>query len=1153
MHSLQKTVIIFANHARRQFICALVMALSIGLFTPAQAQIRKIFVSDAGAPKAVYGYNESVAAASNWATAAANADPTDLALIGASAYVLNNATKQLFRYSAAGVQPTASATLYNNSGGALGSLQGMAIDGDELWIGDLTNKRLLVYSLAAAFSGATLNAARQFTLASGNTDCQGLALDATYVYALDKTGRIFYRYLRSTANNATGAATTSRAMRNSSGNLASLMGAALEGDSIWTVNSPSGNDTINRFLISDLYPASGMGSASAVNTYTLPVANTASTGLALNRAPSVTSITRAMANDPKLTTVTFNVVFSEPVSGVDDADFSLTATGLSGCGIKSVSNDAGSTRTVTVVTGNGTGTLRLDFVDNDTVVDSFGLPIGGTGANGNYAAGEAYTIDHPGITCAVTAPAATRIAPVIFTIAFNANVSTLTPAGVAITGGSIAQLNGSGAGPYSLSVTPASQGLVSCQVLAGAVHDAFGSVNSASNLASTTYDSLAPTCTLATPTSPTKTNPISFSVTFSEPVTGLDAAGFVVSGGTKGTLSGGGAGPYTLPVTPLGQGLVTCQLGAGVACDTAGNPCVASNTVRTLFDSLAPVATVSGQTSSTSTIAFTINFSEPVSGLALSGFTLGNGTAKTLTGTGAGPYILAINPAASGNVTCLVKASAVADAAGNVNAASNTASVGYTCISRFFTCDTSPVAVYRYDEGVNLETVFTPGASDPQDICATGSNLFVLDNSGKKAYRYTYDGGSASSSKSLRDTSGATPGTLRGIAAEGDELWVLDASNKRLLLYSISSAFKMGMGMSVSATRQFTLDAANTDAQGLALDAAYLYVADRTAQRLYRYPRATAMGAVGVATVSATLCDRSSAALTSITGAALDGPTLWVVNSAAGADSVHSFALAGLFAASGSVKAASSAQLPSVNTNATGIAVNALPRVLAITRDDCTSATCSGIVSYTVKFSEAVTGVEASDFRLTCDGDLSDAAITYVSADSGTTRTVAINTGSGSGTLRLDVADDDTICDSGALVLGGAGLGNGDCLGEVYTIDRIPPGLCIENPWPAISNGGSSVSYTVTYDGASSITLCADDVTLTPTGTATGQIQVSGSGSTQRTITLVNIHGTGTLSISIAPGTAADLAGNLAPAVDAAQAVKVRPYRNAVENWNLYR
>ena len=45
---------------------------------------------------------------------------------------------------------------------------------------------------------------------------------------------------------------------------------------------------------------------------------------------------------------------------------------------------------------------------------------------------------------------------------------------------------------------------------------------------------------------------------------------------------------------------------------------------------------------------------------------------------------------------------------------------------------------------------------------------------------------------------------------------------------------------------------------------------------------------------------------------------------------------------------------------------------------------------------------------------------------SAATWTVTVNTGSGDGTIRLDVTDNDTILDNDGLPLGMSGLGNGD-------------------------------------------------------------------------------------------------------------------------------
>lgn len=97
-------------------------------------------------------------------------------------------------------------------------------------------------------------------------------------------------------------------------------------------------------------------------------------------------------------------------------------------------------------------------------------------------------------------------------------------------------------------------------------------------------------------------------------------------------------------------------------------------------------------------------------------------------------------------------------------------------------------------------------------------------------------------------------------------------------------------------------------------------------------------------------------------------------------------------------------------------------------------------------------------------------------------------------------------------------------------VDNTPPAISLSAP-SAPSTVSGPISYTVTYSDAnfSASTLALGDITLNKTGTADGTVSVTGTGTT-RTVTISNITGSGTLGISIAAGTARDLAGNLAPA-----------------------
>jgi hypothetical protein len=104
-------------------------------------------------------------------------------------------------------------------------------------------------------------------------------------------------------------------------------------------------------------------------------------------APFVLSITRVDPNPTELDSLRFTVTFSESVTGVDEGDFILTATGkIDGEAIISV-DGSGDTYTVTVSRGTGGGTLRLDVPDSAIITDQVGNSL-----TTPYESGEAYTI-----------------------------------------------------------------------------------------------------------------------------------------------------------------------------------------------------------------------------------------------------------------------------------------------------------------------------------------------------------------------------------------------------------------------------------------------------------------------------------------------------------------------------------------------------------------------------------------------------------------------------------------------------------------------------------------------------------------------------------------------------------------------------------------
>jgi len=102
--------------------------------------------------------------------------------------------------------------------------------------------------------------------------------------------------------------------------------------------------------------------------------------------PTVVSVVRADANPTSVASVNYTVTFSESVTGVNAPDFALTTTGVSGAAVSGVSG-SGAAYTVMVNTGTGNGTIRLDVLDDDSIIDAESTPL-----NGGFTSGETYTV-----------------------------------------------------------------------------------------------------------------------------------------------------------------------------------------------------------------------------------------------------------------------------------------------------------------------------------------------------------------------------------------------------------------------------------------------------------------------------------------------------------------------------------------------------------------------------------------------------------------------------------------------------------------------------------------------------------------------------------------------------------------------------------------
>jgi MSHA biogenesis protein MshQ len=114
------------------------------------------------------------------------------------------------------------------------------------------------------------------------------------------------------------------------------------------------------------------------------------------------------------------------------------------------------------------------------------------------------------------------------------------------------------------------------------------------------------------------------------------------------------------------------------------------------------------------------------------------------------------------------------------------------------------------------------------------------------------------------------------------------------------------------------------------------------------------------------------------------------------------------------------------------------PLVTSINRASTNPTAPATSVAWTVVFDMSVSGVDATDFALAQAGGVSGATITSVTG-SGTTWTVTANSGSGGGALGLNLVDNDSIVSSAGTPLAGPGTGNGNFIGEVYSVFSCTP------------------------------------------------------------------------------------------------------------------
>lgn len=924
-----------------------------------------------------------------------------------------------------------------------------------------------------------------------------------------------------------------------------------------TPSNPNANGTIGITLGTGIRDIAGNTFAGASSpTYTID-----------NTGPSVTSIVRASTNPTGASSVNYTVTFNESVTGVDTSDFTLTTSGVAGASVSSITPVTASSYTVTVNTGSGSGTLRLDLTDNDSITDLASNPLGGSGAgNGSFTTGEVYTLDKvvPTVVSIVRADAdPTAAATVNFTVTFSEDVTGVNVADFAltttgVTGASVTTRTQVTPSTYTITVnTGTGDGTIRLDLVDNdsikdtALNPLGGTGNGNGNFTTGevyTVDKTAPSVVsiVRAGTNPTGAATVQFTVTFSENVTGVNVGDFAltttgVTGASITSRTQVTPNTYTITVdTGSGAGTIRLDLIDNDSIKDAtnnplggvgnGNGNFTTGQVYTIDKtdpSVVSIVRVNPSPTIAASVDYTVTFSENVSGVDIGDFTLttsgltGTSIAGVLQNTASTYQVTVTTGTGSGTIRLdLIDDDSIADSASNPLGGAGSGNGNFTT-GEVYVVDTSlpfvSSIVRAGPNPTNASSVdFTVTFSE--SVTGVGVGDFALNAFGVTGASITSRTQITQSVYTITVNTGSGSGTIRLDLIDNDS--IKDVNNNPLGGPGlINGDFTSGEAYTIDRTPPgvASIIRANPNpTNASSVDFTVTFNENVTGVNVGDFALATTGGITGAAILSCTQVTPMMYTVNVNTGNGNGTIRLNLIDDDSVIDALAQ-PLGGPGIGNGNF---TTGETYTVDKSAT--VVNAITRVSS-------NPTNAGQVVFQVRFTRNVTGVGSDDFGLDTVG-IAGASVAGVTQLQGDRYEITVDTGSGDGTLKLLLVDDDSIIDSNNNPLGGAGAGNANyTTGETFNVDKTPPTIAIGAPSDTSTSYGP-VSYTITYTGADGITLNPGMVTLVTTGTATGTVSVSGSGTTTRTVTISSIFGDGTIGIGIAAASAVDDASNEAPA-----------------------
>ena len=349
-----------------------------------------------------------------------------------------------------------------------------------------------------------------------------------------------------------------------SGSAASITGwRANSGNTVYTATiTPTTNGTVT------------IGVAANVATDAANNQNTAATSKTVIVDVDAPGVSVSVLSDKQTDVFDATIMFTEAVSGFEQADLSLTGT-------------ANASITSWSTTDNTTYIATITPTTEGTVIINVPANVATDAAGNNNSAGTAQIVtvkfkDTEAPTVSISAPAGVQNRAFSVSFIFSEAVSVFEEDEVSLTGtanATITAWNTTDNTTYTAAITPTTSGTVIINVPAGIAADANRNPNTAAVPQTVHVDVDRPTVSITAPSSE-QSGEFNVTITFSEAVSDFTQSDVSLTGSAASITAWSANSDntvYTATITPTASGTVTVAVAANVATDAANNP----NTVAT--------------------------------------------------------------------------------------------------------------------------------------------------------------------------------------------------------------------------------------------------------------------------------------------------------------------------------------------------------------------------------------------------------------------------------------------------------------------------------------------------------------------------------------------------------------------------------------------